>query len=158
MLAEKLIDEERLGVDNDPDLLALNFSLFRLYVPDFTIDSSEEKDMLVRLDMDIAALVSKLDARVGKGNYTLFVTFLEMRELMPEDLRKIKVNSDYFSIFKAVALLKVLLGIGLRAPGDWISDYDQGQIYLNRELIEQKKINLKEMRDKVADFMIEFEG
>ena len=54
--------------------------------------------MLVRLDMDIAALVSKLDARVGKGNYTLFVTFSEMRELMPEDLRKIKVNSDYFSI------------------------------------------------------------
>lgn len=157
VLAEKLIDEERLGVDNDPDLLALNFSCLDYMSRDFTIDSSEEKDMLVRLDMDIAALVSKLDARVGKGNYTLFVTFSEMRELMPEDLRKIKVNSDYFSIFKAVALLKSYLGL-VYGPGDWISDYDQGQIYLNRELIEQKKINLKEMQDKVADFMIEFEG
>ena len=76
---------------------------------------------------------------------------------MPEDLRKIKVNSDYFSIFKSVALLKSYLGL-VYGPGDWISDYDQGQIYLNRDLIEQKKINLKEMQDKVADFMIEFEG
>ena len=157
VLAEKLIDEERLGVDNDPDLLALNFSCLDYMSRDFTIDSSEEKDMLIRLDMDIAALVSKLDTRVGKGNYTLFVTFSEMRELMPEDLRKIKVNSDYFSIFKSVALLKSYLGL-VYGPGDWISDYDQGQIYLNRDLIEQKKINLKEMQDKVADFMIEFEG
>ena len=157
VLAEKLIDEERLGVDNDPDLLALNFSCLDYMSRDFTINSSEEKDMLIRLDMDIAALVSKLDTRVGKGNYTLFVTFSEMRELMPEDLRKIKVNSDYFSIFKSVALLKSYLGL-VYGPGDWISDYDQGQIYLNRDLIEQKKINLKEMQDKVADFMIEFEG
>ena len=157
VLAEKLIDEERLGVDNDPDLLALNFSCLDYMSRDFTIDSSEEKDMLIRLDMDIAALLSKLDARVGKENYTLFVTFSEMRELMPEDLQKIKVNSDYFSIFKAVALLKSYLGL-VYGPGDWIADYDQGQIYLNRELIEQKKINLKEMQDKVADFMIEFEG
>ena len=50
-----------------------------------------------------------------------------------------------------MALLKSYLGL-VYGPGDWISDYDQGQIYLNRELIEQKKINLKEMQDKVADF------
>lgn len=37
-------------------------------------------------------------------------------------------------------------------------DYDQGQIYLNRGLIESQKLNVKEMQDKVADFMIEFEG
>ena len=55
-----------MGVDNDPDLLALNFSCLDYMSRDFTIDSSEEKDMLVRLDMDIAALVSKLDAGSGK--------------------------------------------------------------------------------------------
>ncbi len=36
---------------------------------------------------------------------------------MPEDLRKIKVNSDYFSIFKSVALLKSYLGL-VYGPGD----------------------------------------
>lgn len=54
-------------------------------------------------------------------------------------------------------MLKSYMGL-VYGPGDWIADYDQGQIYLNRDLIEQKKLNLKEMQDKVADFMIEFEG
>ena len=35
-------------------------------------------------------------------------------------------------------------------------DYDAEQIYLDRQLIEQKKISLKEMQDKIADFMIKF--
>ncbi len=156
-LAERLIDAERLGEDSDPDLLALNFSCLDYMYRDFTIDSEEEKDMLVRLDLDIAVLMKKLDAKVGKGNYTVFLTFSEMRELMPEDLQKIKVNSDYFSIFRAVALLKSYLAL-VYGPGDWIVDYDQGQIYLNRELIEERKLDVKEMQDKVADFMIEFEG
>ena len=80
-----------------------------------------------------------------------------MRELMPEDLRKVKLNSSYFSIYKAVALLKSYLGL-IYGPGDWIADYDQGQIYLNRDLIERKKLNLKEMEDRIADFLIDFEG
>lgn len=130
-LAEKLIDEERLGEDNDPDLLAVNFSCLDYMYRDFSIDSEEEKDMLIRLDSDIADLMKKLDTKVGKGNYTVFLTFSEMRELMPEDLQKIKVNSDYFSIFRAVALLKSYLAL-IYGPGDWIADYDQGQIYLNR--------------------------
>lgn len=156
-LAEKLIDEERLGEDNDPDLLAVNFSCLDYMYRDFSVDSEEEKDMLIRLDMDVADLIKKLDAKVGKGNYTVFLTFSEMRELMPEDLQKIKVNSDYFSIFRAVALLKSYLAL-VYGPGDWIADYDQGQIYLNRGLIDERKLNVKEVQDKVADFMIEFEG
>lgn len=157
VLAEKLIDAERLGEDNDPDLLAVNFSCLDYMYRDFAIDSEEEKDMLIRLDMDVAELLRKLDAKVGKGNYTVFMTFSETRELMPEDLRKIKVNSDYFSIFRAVALLKSYLAL-IYGPGDWIADYDQGQIYLNRGLIEERKLEVKEVQDKVADFMIEFEG
>lgn len=156
-LAEKMIDEERLGVDNDPDLLAINFSCLDYMSRDFAIDSGEEQDMLTRLDLDMEALLNHLDTKVGKGNYTLFVTFSEARELMPEDLQKLKVNSGYFSIFKAVALLKSYLGL-VYGPGEWIVDYDQGQIYLNRDLVEKNKLNLKEMQDRVADFLIEFEG
>lgn len=43
-----------------------------------------------------------------------------------------------------------------KGNGFWIMMPEQ--IYLDRQLIEQKKISLKEMQDKIADFMIEFEG
>ncbi|WP_294141161.1 alkaline phosphatase family protein [uncultured Sanguibacteroides sp.] len=156
-LAKRLIANEGLGRDNDPDLLAVNFSCLDYMHRDFTVDSEEEKDAFLRLDRNMEDLLTYLDLKVGKGNYTLFVTFSEMRELMPEDLRKVKLNSNYFSIYKAVALLKSYLGL-IYGPGDWVVDYDQGQIYLNRDLIERKKMSLKEMEDRIADFLIDFEG
>jgi len=156
-VAEKLIEGEQLGKDNDPDLLALNFSCLDYMYRDFTVDSKEGKDLFLRLDWELEILLNYLDMKVGKGNYSVFLTFSETRELTPQDLEKVKVNSHYFSIFKAVALLKSYLGL-LYGAGDWIVDYDQGQIYLNRPLIEKSKLDLKEIQDRVADFLIEFEG
>lgn len=156
-LAEQLIDEERLGKDNDPDLLAVNFSCLDYMYRDFMVDSEEERDVCLRLDKDIEKLLIHLDAKVGRGNYTVFLTFSEMRELLPEDLAKLKVNADYFHVSKAVALLKSYLGL-LYGSGDWVVDFDQGQIYLNRDLIEKNQLDLKAMQDKVANFLIEFEG
>lgn len=156
-LAKELVTAEHLGQDNDPDLLALNFSCLDYMNRDFGVYAREFQDVVLRLDRDLERLFTELDARVGKGNYTVFLTFSEARELLPEELGKMRLASGYFSVFKAVALLKSFLGL-LYGEGDWICDYDSGQIYLDRGLIEQKKIPLKEIQDKIADFMIEFEG
>ncbi len=156
-LALELIRNERLGVDNDADLLALNYSSLDYMNRDFGVYSREFQDLVVRLDKDVEKLLNELDSRIGKGNYTVFLTFSEARELLPEELGKMRLSSGYFSIFKAVALLKSFLNL-VYGEGDWIVDYDSEQIYLDRQLIEQKKVALKEIQDKIADFMIEFEG
>lgn len=156
-LAERVIDQEYLGKDNDPDLLLLNFSCLDYMHRDFTVDSDECRDVVLRLDKEIGHLFSHLDEKVGKGNYTVVLTFSELRELLPEELGKLKVKADYFSITKAVALLRSYLGL-LYGPGDWIEDFDQGQIYLNRELAEKNQVDIKEMQDKVANVLVEFEG
>lgn len=156
-LSEKLIQETALGKDNDVDLLTLNFSMLDYMNRDFGVYSKEFQDAFLRFDRDVEKLLNVLDTKIGRGNYTICLTFSEARELLPEELNKIKLNSGYFSIFKAVALLKSYLNL-VYGGGDWVTDYDAGQIYLNRGLIEKNKIDLKEMQDKVADFLIEFEG
>ena len=156
-LAIELLKTEQLGRDNDPDLLSLNFSCLDYMNRDFGVYAKEFQDVVLRLDQDMARLLAELDARVGKGNYTVFLTFSEARELLPEELSKMRLMSGYYSVFKAVALLKSFLNL-VYGEGDWIVDYDATQIYLDRQLIEQKKIPLKEIQDKIADFMIEFEG
>ena len=40
----------------------------------------------------------------------------------------------------------------------WVERYHDQQIYLNRKLIESKNINLKEIQDKAAEFVIQFTG
>lgn len=156
-LANELVRNEQLGLDNDADLLALNFSCLDYMNRDFGVYSKEFQDVVLRLDKDMERLFTELDNRVGKGNYTVFLTFSEARELLPEELNKMRLSSDYFSIFKAVALLKSFLNL-VYGDGEWILDYDAAQIYLDRTLVEKKKIPLKDIQDKVADFLVEFEG
>lgn len=156
-LARELVQAEQLGFDNDADLLTLNFSCLDYMNRDFGIYSKEFQDVVLRLDRDMERLFTELDNRVGKGNYTVFLTFSEARELLPEELNKMRLSAGYFSIFKAVALLKSFLNL-MYGDGDWVVDYDAGQIYLDRALIEKHKIPLKDIQDKIADFLIEFEG
>lgn len=156
-LARELIKAEHLGKDNDPDLLALNFTCLDYMNRDFDVGAREFQDMVLRLDLELERLFSELDERVGQGNYTVFLTFSEARELLPEEMGKMRLSTGYFSVFKAVALLKSFLNL-LYGEGEWVLDYDSGQIYLDRELIEKKKIPLNEMQDKVAGFLVEFEG
>lgn len=156
-LAAEIVRNEKLGFDNDADLLALNFSCLDYMNRDYDVYSREFQDVVMRLDRDVERLLKELDARVGKGNYTVFLTFSEARELLPRDLQKMRLNSEYFSIFKAVALMKSFLS-SMYGPGDWVADYDASQIYLDRELIARKKIPLKEMQDRITDFLVEFEG
>ena len=156
-LAIALIAEAGLGKDNDTDLLTLNYSSLDYMNRDFGVYAKEFQDMVVRLDRDIARLLSVLDAQVGKGNYTVVLTFSEARELLPEELERVRIQGGYFSIFKAVALLKSYLNL-IYGDGNWVVDYDAGQVYLNRELIEKNKLAFKDVQDRVADFMVEFEG
>lgn len=156
-LAKQVVESQGLGKDNDVDLLALNFSILDYMNRDFDVHSKELQDVLIRYDKDMEALFTFLDNKVGKDNYTVFFTVSEARELLPEELSKMKLSGEYFSIFKAVALLKSYLNL-VYGDGEWITDYDPGQIYLNRGLIESRKMSLKDVQDKVADFLIEFEG
>lgn len=156
-LAGKLVTEAQLGKDNDVDLLAVGLSALDYMNRDFGVYAREFQDLVMRMDNDLAKLLTLLDTKVGKDNYTVVLTFTEARELLPEELERMRIQGGYFSIFKAVALLKSYLNL-VYGDGEWISDYDAGQIYLNRALIEKNKLSLKEVQDRVADFMVEFEG
>jgi len=42
--------------------------------------------------------------------------------------------------------------------GDWVKLYYNQQIYLNRILIEDSKLDIEKVQQKVVDFMIQFDG
>ncbi len=155
--ALELIRRERLGMDKETDLLMLSYSSLDYMNRDYAINSKEFKDLVMRLDKNIERLLAELDERCGPGNYTLFLTVVEGREMLPVDLVQHKMRGNYFSIYRAVALLKSYLKL-MYGQGDWISGYDSGQLYLNRELIQKSKLNLADFQRCVADFIADFEG
>lgn len=155
--AKAIIINENLGKDADPDMLNISYSFMDYLGNEYGTDSGEKLDMMYRLDIELEKLFSFLDSQVGMDNVLVFVTVSQAMTARPDELHRKKLPGKYFSTFKAIALLKPYLNIKY-GEGDWISGYDSQQIFLDRELIENKGLNLKEMQDKITDFLIQFSG
>jgi predicted AlkP superfamily pyrophosphatase or phosphodiesterase len=68
------INGEKLGENTDPDFLAISLSTPDYIGHQFAINSVEIEDTYLKLDREIASFLTYLDAKVGKGNYTVFLT------------------------------------------------------------------------------------
>jgi predicted AlkP superfamily pyrophosphatase or phosphodiesterase len=73
-LAIAAINGEGLGQHDQTDFLALSLSSPDYIGHQFGINAVEIEDTYLRLDRDIANFLTYLDAKIGKGNYTVFFT------------------------------------------------------------------------------------
>lgn len=72
--AKACIEAEKLGQDDVPDLLTVSFSSNDLIGHAWGPDSHEVLDVTLRSDALMADLLGYLDAKVGKGNYSVVVS------------------------------------------------------------------------------------
>jgi len=154
----QMIPKEQLGYDLIPDLLTVVFSSMDYERYSFGSFSVEMQDTYLRLDKDIAELLKYLESGYGTENILIYLTGLTSISYPAEFLKeKFRMTAGIFNPESAVALLKSYLNIKYGA-GDWIELFANQQIYLDHELIEKKKINLREMQVNVASFLNQFEG
>jgi predicted AlkP superfamily pyrophosphatase or phosphodiesterase len=73
-LAKAAIEGEQLGKNTVTDFLAVSLSSTDYVGHQFGPNSVEVEDTYLRLDKDLASFFSYLDATVGKGNYSVFIT------------------------------------------------------------------------------------
>ncbi|MHB8206768.1 alkaline phosphatase PafA [Mucilaginibacter sp.] len=73
-MAVAAINGEQLGQGGQTDFLAMSLSSPDYVGHQFGINAVEIEDTYLRLDRDIANFLTFLDAKVGKGNYTVFLT------------------------------------------------------------------------------------
>ena len=73
-LAKAAVEGEQLGKNTVTDFLAVSLSSTDYVGHQFGPNSVEAEDTYLRLDRDLASFFSYLDATVGKGNYSVFLT------------------------------------------------------------------------------------
>lgn len=73
-MAEAAIIGENLGKNSSTDFLAVSFSSTDYIGHSFGPDSWEQMDDFARLDAELGKLLDFLDAKIGKGQYSLFLT------------------------------------------------------------------------------------
>ena len=106
--AKAAIVNENLGKGAQTDFLAVSFSSTDYVGHQFGPTSVEIEDTYLRLDRDIADLLSFLDKQVGLDNYTVFLTADHAAVDIPAYLQSVKIPAHYFSTSKfRDAILKI---------------------------------------------------
>jgi predicted AlkP superfamily pyrophosphatase or phosphodiesterase len=154
-LAGRAIDGESLGRHPVPDLLCISFSSNDAIGHTWGPDSQEVLDVTLRTDLIIRDLLAALDAKVGKGRYVLVLTADHGVCPLPETARA----RGYDAGRLAPAFLKTQANEFLisRFGGDlktrYITDAVHPWVYLNRELLKARGLNVAVVGDIFAEWL-----
>ncbi len=151
------IVNDSIGKDDFTDMLTVSFSATEFIGQNFGAESIEMMDAFIRLDEDIEHFLNFLDAEIGKQNMLVYVTSDHGAAQNPDYLADKGIPVGYFSQNAALSLLKSYLN-AIYGRGEWVKSYYAQQLYLNRDLIEDSKLNLADFQQKVAQFLLQFAG
>ena len=151
------IVSEELGKDQHTDLIAVSFSVTENIGQKFGPKSVEIEDTYLRLDKEIAHFLKFIDSYVGKQNVLIFLTSNHGVADIPQNLKNMRIPAGKFNGLYSIALLKSYLNASY-GEGEWIIAYTDQQIYLNHNLIDDSQLSLKEVQDRVARFMLQFDA
>jgi predicted AlkP superfamily pyrophosphatase or phosphodiesterase len=147
------LQNEKMGQGKETDFLCVSFS-----TPDYVghatgTHSIEIEDTYLRLDRDIAEVLSKLDATIGKGNYLVFLTADHGVTDIAGFLKKHKIPAGTIEMGKEVSYLNGEIAAKF-GEGKWIKAQDNYQLYLDHELMAKKNVTMNQVYDLVKEKML----
>jgi predicted AlkP superfamily pyrophosphatase or phosphodiesterase len=147
--ALRAIEEEKLGKNGTTDFLAISFSSPDYVGHSFGPQSIELEDTYLRLDQDIAEILTYLDAKIGKNQYLVFLTADHAVADIPYYLQSKRLPGGVFdnvtAMYEAKMALKKQFG-----DAEILAGNDNYQLYLNHGNMERLGI-AKEAVQKVLE-------
>ncbi|GAD06126.1 hypothetical protein HQ45_02925 [Porphyromonas crevioricanis] len=120
---------------------------------------AEMQDAYVRLDSNIARLLNAVERKIGLSNCLVMLSGTGYSSYRQPPVRSAngKRSTRNFSPERCKALLNMYL-MAVYGQGQWIKSYRNNYIYLNRSLVEERKLSLEEVQIKAAQFTSEMAG
>lgn len=146
-LAEAAIDGNDMGKDEVTDFLAINIASTDYVGHAFGPNSIEVEDTYLRLDRELEAFLKMLDAKVGKGNYLVFLSADHGGAHSNGFLKEHKILTDFFDDGLQNNLEQELKA--RFAQEKLITAVDNYQIYLNQKLIQEKGLDAAEIKKTI---------
>ncbi|MDD6891095.1 MAG: alkaline phosphatase family protein [Bacteroidales bacterium] len=156
-LVNACLAQTQIGKDNVPDLLTLGYYAGNYDHKPNAEYAMEIQDAYVRLDNSIGDLLDLLERKIGLRNTLIVITSTGYTDPEPQDPSQFRIPGGEFHIKRCGALLNMYL-MALYGQGQYVETQYDRQIYLNHKLIEDKKLNLTEILDRSADFIVQMSG
>ncbi len=148
------IDGEQLGQDDITDVFTVSFSSTDYVGHYFGVNSKEIEDTYIRLDKDIERLLNALDEKVGKGEYTVFLTADHGAVHVPNYLKSVNIPSGYFDS-KFVEALEAFMVNKYRSDS-LLESISNNQLFFDYGVLDKLKINASQLERELANFVLQF--
>ncbi|OIQ28562.1 MAG: alkaline phosphatase [Bacteroidetes bacterium MedPE-SWsnd-G2] len=155
--AQSVITNEKLGQDDITDFLSVSFSSTDYVGHMFGPSSLEMEDNLLRLDKTLAQFIQFIDENVGLENTLIVLSADHGSPEAPGYLNSLGMEAstvDFSQLDKdpAIERLKQRFGIGQ----ELISEFFPPYLYLNHDVINERKLDLSEVQKAVAEEVAKF--
>jgi arylsulfatase A-like enzyme len=158
--AQEAITNERLGADDDPDLLSISFSANDYIGHRFGPYSQEAMDISLRVDRQIASLLDFIDARVGLANTIVVFSADHGVSPVPEQAAQMNLPGRRPSKDQLIQIVQDALRARYARQGRPADDYIRmfasevglinSNFYLNRDALARDGIELDECENVVG--------
>lgn len=154
-MAKAAIDGEQLGADDETDLLAVSCSSTDYIGHQVGTHAVETEDTYLRLDKAIADFLSYLDAKVGKGNYLVFLSADHGAMNNARFLQDRRIPAGNWDDGVAAKKLNEVIAKEFPNTVDLVKTVMNYQVFFNREVIKNQHLDFAKIKQTVVDFLKE---
>jgi len=154
--AKAAIVGERLGKGKETDFLAVSFSSTDYIGHMYGIHAVELEDTYLRLDRDIADLLSFLDGWLG-SDYMVFLTSDHGAAHNPDYASSLGFNAEFYSSANLSDSLKKFLR-NVYKSDSLVGSVSAHNVYLNRDEVEANGLDISEVQERCAGFLRKLDG
>ena len=155
--AKDAIKNEQLGKDDVTDFLAVSLSSTDYIGHQFGINSIEIEDTYLRLDKDIEEFLKMLDATVGKGQYTIFLSSDHGAAHNPKFLSDNRIPAQLWDGRTILNTLNTELEKEFKQKG-LVLGFGNYQVNFNNPLIESSRLKTDELKQFAINFLNKQDG
>jgi len=142
------------GADHITDFLSLSYDAGETEIANI----DKIRQTYIELDMEIAKLLQTIERSVGIDKTLIYLTSTGYAE-SPTLLQTInyRIPTQEFNMSRCMALLNMYM-VALHGNGNYVEAYFDNQIYLDKKLLEQKKLRWQDVLLECEDFLYQFDG
>ena len=149
------INNEHLGANpaGVPDFLTVSFSSTDYVGHQFGVNAVETEDTYLHLDRDLGSFFTFLDAKLGKGNYTVFLTADHGAAHNPTFLTDHKIPAGVWNENNVKNELNKVLQDKYKVE-NLVLNFANYQVSFNNYIIHYLRLNEDELKQTCIDFLL----
>jgi predicted AlkP superfamily pyrophosphatase or phosphodiesterase len=155
-IANKAMDEFKLGLGQSTDVLAISFSNHDYVGHQFGPESDEIKETTVLEDKTISGLLNEINRKIPGGLNSVWIVLTADHGVAgnPKVLTANKIPSGYINQDAITAAIESFLVKKHGKPSSkWILEPSELNFFINQDVIKEKGLDLLQVRDEAAKYM-----